>query len=70
MEKNGGWVGHVARVGEREGAYRVGNLSERGLFEDLAWDGRIILKWMFKKSFRRTWTALIWFRIETSGGLL
>jgi len=44
-----GWVGHVARIGEREGAYRVGNFSERGRFEDLVLDGRIILKWIFEK---------------------
>jgi len=65
-----GWVGHVARIGESEGAYRVGNLSERDRFEDLVLDGRIILKWIFKKWFRRTWTSLIWLRIVTSGGLL
>ena len=39
-----GWVGHVARFGEREGAYRVGNLTEGDRFEDLVLDGRIILK--------------------------
>jgi len=39
-----GWVGHVTPIGEREGAYTVGNLSERGRFEDLVSDGRIILK--------------------------
>jgi hypothetical protein len=64
------WVGHVARIGEREGAYRVGNLSERDRFEDLILDGRIILKWIFKKLVRRKWTSLIWLRIVRSGGLL
>ena len=33
-------------------------------------DGRIILKWIFKKWNGEAWTALIWFRIGTDGGLL
>jgi len=39
-----GWVGHVAPIGEREGAYTVGNVSGRGRFEYLLSDGGIILK--------------------------
>jgi hypothetical protein len=60
----------MARIVEREGAYSVGNLSERDRFEDLVLDGRIILKCIFKKWFRRTWTSMIWLRIVTSDGLL
>jgi hypothetical protein len=33
-------------------------------------DGRIILKWIFKKWDGRAWTGLIWLRIGTGGGLL
>jgi hypothetical protein len=33
-------------------------------------DGRIILKWIFKKWERGAWTGLIWLRIGTGGGLL
>jgi hypothetical protein len=38
-------------MGERRCAYRVsmGNLRKRDYFEDLCIDGRIILKWFFKK---------------------
>jgi hypothetical protein len=45
------WVGHVARVRESRDAYRVlvGKLSERDHLEDLSLDGRIVLKWVFKK---------------------
>jgi len=44
-------VWHVARMGERRGAYRilVGNLRERGHLEDSAVDGGIILRWVFMK---------------------
>jgi hypothetical protein len=43
--------GHVARIGERRGAYRVwwGNLKERDYFDGSSLDGRIILRWIFKK---------------------
>ena len=41
------WVGHVARMGERRGVYRVlvgGSLKERGHLGDPDVDGRIILR--------------------------
>jgi hypothetical protein len=33
-------------------------------------DGRIILKWIFKKWDGVAWTGLSWLRIGTGGGLL
>ena len=55
---------------DRRGAYRglVGNLKERNPLEELGLDGRIILKWVFKKGGGETWTELIWLRIGTGGG--
>jgi len=58
-------------MGERRGTYRVlwGNPKERGQFEDLGIDGRI-LKWIFKEWNGQTWIGFIWLMIVTSGGLL
>jgi hypothetical protein len=33
-------------------------------------NGRIILRWIFRKWFVRVWTGSIWLRIRTSGGPL
>jgi len=38
--------------------------------EGIGVDGRIILKWIFKKWDGEAWTGLIWLKIETGGGLL
>jgi len=45
------WAEHVARMGIGEGhtGFWWGNLGNRDHFEDSGVDGRIILKWIFKK---------------------
>jgi hypothetical protein len=45
------WVGHVERVGERRGTYKVffggGKPEGKNCIEDLDLDGKIILRWVF-----------------------
>jgi len=66
------WAGHVARVGERRGVYGVlvGNPEEKDHLENLGVDGRIILRWIFRKRDVGAWIGSIWFRIRTGGGNL
>ena len=47
-----------------------GNLRERDHLGDLGVDGRIILRWIFRKWDVGVWTGLSWFRIGTVGGYL
>jgi hypothetical protein len=53
-------AGHVARIGEGRGVYRVwwGNLREIDHWGDPGVDGRIILRWMFRKWDVGVWTGL------------
>jgi len=47
-----------------------GNLRERDYLGDPGLDGRIMLRWIFRKWDVRVWTGLIWLRIGTGGGHL
>ena len=52
------WAGHVARMGERGEAYTVfwwGNLRGRGRLGDAGVNGRIILRWIFRRWGVRAW---------------
>jgi len=66
------WAGHVARMGEERGVYRVwwGNRRERDHWGDLGIDGWIILGRISRRLDVGIWTGLGGSRIETGGGHL
>ena len=45
------WAGHVARMGKKRGVYRilVGKTEGKRHLGDPGVDGRIILRWIFRK---------------------
>ena len=66
------WVGQEARMGRGEvyTGFRWGNLRRWDYLNDPRLDGRIILRWIFRKWDGGAWTALIWLRIRTGEGTL
>jgi hypothetical protein len=66
------WAEHVARTGERSGAYSilVGKYEGKSHLGDPDVDGRILLRWIFRKWGVGAWTGLSWFRIGPGGGHL
>ena len=60
----------MACKGERRGVDRVlvGNLRERDHLGDEGVDGRIILRWIFRKLYVELWTASSWFSIGQVAG--
>jgi hypothetical protein len=65
-----GWL-YSTYGGKREmrTGFWWGDLREGDHLGEPVVDGRIILKWMFKK-WDGAWTGLSWLRIGTCGGLL
>jgi hypothetical protein len=63
------WAGHVARTGEKRGEvctrFWWGNLMERDHWGDPDVDGRIILRWIFRKWKVVVGTGWSWLRIGT-----
>jgi len=66
------WAGHVARMGEERGVYRVlvGKPEGRRPLGRPSVDGWIILGWISRRWDVGIWTGLGWPRIETGGGRL
>jgi hypothetical protein len=66
------WAGHVARMGEDRGVHRVlvGKPEGRRPLGDQDVDGRIILRWIFRKSEWVVGPGWSWLRIGTGGGHL
>jgi len=63
-------MGHVeCRGGGRRGVYRVLVRKPEGKnhLEDPDVDGKIILRWIFRKWDVGAWTGLIWLRIGPGG---
>jgi len=61
---------HVWEAGEVHTWFWWGDLRERDHLGDPDVDGRIILRWIFKKWDGESWTVSTWLRIGTVGGFL
>jgi len=66
------WVGHLARMGRGEfyAGFWWGNLRERDHLKNPVLDGRIILRWIFRKWDVRAWTGSSSLRIGAGCGHL
>jgi len=64
------WAGHVAGMGERRGVYKVlvGKPAGKNHLVDPGVDGRVILRWIFRKWDVGAWTAPSWLGIRADGG--
>ena len=64
------WAGHVGHMGEWCTGFWWGNLRERDHWGDADVDGRILLRWIFRKWEGVVGTGWSWLRIGTGGGHL
>ena len=66
------WVGHVARMGERLGLYRVlvAKPGGKGPLARPRLEWMVIIRWIFRKWDVGIWTGSSWLRIGTGGRLL
>jgi len=62
------WPGRIAHRGEER--FWWGNLREIDHLEELGVDGRIILRWIFRKWDVGIWTVSNWLGRGTGGGHL
>ena len=60
---------HVWGRGQAYTEFWWGNLNKRDRLGDPGVDGRIILRWIFRKWDMGEWTGFGWLRIGTGGGL-
>jgi len=56
--------------GEAYAGFWWGNLRERDQLGDPGVDGRIMLRWIFRKKYLGVWNGSSWLRIGTGGGHL
>jgi len=61
---------HVWVLGDVRIGYLWGDLRKKNHLKDINVDGRIILKWYFKKWDGEAWTVLMWLRVGRDGGYL
>ena len=66
------WAGHVAYVGGEmwHTEFWWENLREKDHLQDPGLDGKIILRWIFRKWDVVLWTGSMWLRIGRGGGNL
>jgi hypothetical protein len=70
QHKTGADIFHSIPIDEKCIKFWSENQKERDHAEDVAVDGRTILKWIIKKQHVKVWNGFTWLKLGTSGGLL